>query len=243
MRISFPRLGKRKWGCLSDGQLASFVEGKMPPAARERVESHLAHCLECRESVALILRSERSPLSDIPPAWLARVRHLGSTPAVVGTPRWGWATAMAGLLVAAVAMTFAYRPEQKAIVADNATPKSAVASAQPVAPETDQVRNLPSRSAMPPVLIVPADGASVSRNLDVRWQALPAAVSYEVRVLDADGDTVWSRQTRDDHLLIPAGVALHKGEKYFLQLSANLPTGKRIHAKAVSFRMEAGQEP
>lgn len=239
MRIPIPQLGKRKWGCLSEEQLASFVDGTMPPAALEKLESHLANCVDCRESVALLTRSESSPLTDVPPAWLARVRHLGSTDRVTGSSRLAWAAGMACLLVAGLAMTFAYRPEQKAVVADNVQPKPATA---PIAAERDQVRNLPPRSTMPPVVITSTLGANVSRSFEVRWESVPTAVSYEVRVLDSAGDTLWTRQTSDDHLLIPAGVSLQKGKKYFVQLSASLPTGKTIHAKAASFQVGADQE-
>ena len=233
MRIPFSPKWKRKWTCLNDAQLAAYVDGKQPPAERARAEKHLAGCPTCRESVALLLRSERETPGEVPSAWLARVSRLGQEQprSAIG---WGWAAVAAGFLIAVGAITLAYRPRPQTEIAATrpAAASNPAAATSPVTP--DEVRNVPKPSSTP-VIIAPTDGATISRRSELRWQGLAAAVSYEVRVLNAAGDTVWKSSTNQDHLQLPRDATLHSGEKYFVLISANLPTGKTVRAQAVSF--------
>ena len=242
MRIPFPPRWKRTWSCLDEAQLAAYADGSLPAAQRTRAEHHLSKCLRCRDNVAVLLRSERTTANAVPPAWIARVLHLGDPRGAQGGLRWAWAGALACLLMAAIGITLAHRPQLPDTVAVSRPPAAPpVATGPTPAAEHDEVRKL-AQPATGPVVIAPADGASVARDLEVRWQPLASAVSYEVRVLDADGDTVWHTQTSADHLQIPADASLHGGRKYFVLLSASLATGKTVHARAVSFNVETGQE-
>jgi hypothetical protein len=236
MRIPF--LQRRKWRCLDESGLAAYVDGSLPVRQREHAETHLANCATCRGQVAMLVRSQREPSTAVPPAWIARARQLGDPLPAQGRASWAWAGAMACLLLFALAINYAYRPAPQPTVAEArpSSPSPAATSAGP-ALEHDQVRDL-AKPATVPVVIAPPDGASVARDLEVRWQPLPSAVTYEVRVLNADGDTLWRTQTSAERLQIPAAVPLQRGRRYFVLISATLPTGKTVHARAVSFNLE-----
>ncbi len=242
MRIPFSPKWKRRWSCLNETQLAAYTDGWLPAPERARAETHLSQCVACRDSVAVLLRSERPSDVAVPPAWLGRVRHLGEPRQAPGVPRWVPVGALACILLAAMAVTFVSLPQPQNTIASSHQPSAPplVTGSAPTA-ERDEVRNL-ARPSTGPIVIAPLEGANVATNLEVRWQPLASAVSYEVRVLDAAGDTVWSTQTNADHLQFPAATSLHGGRKYFVLISASLPTGKTVHARAVSFNVEAKQE-
>ena len=50
------RIGKPKDKCLSDDEIACFVDGLAEPGLRKRVEDHLAHCSLCLHNVAELKR-------------------------------------------------------------------------------------------------------------------------------------------------------------------------------------------
>ena len=241
MRIPFSPKWKRTWNCLDDRRLAAFVDGTLSSAKRANAEAHFAECESCRHSVALIVRSSRETEGAVPPEWMARVRHLGEAKNSPSAAGWAWAGAMACIVIVATGMIFSSREHAPEIVTASRIP-SAPPTAAPVARvEQDEMRNL-VKPAPGPAVIVPAEGARVANNLEVRWQPLPNAVAYEVRVLNVAGDTIWHSRTGADHLQIPAAASLQSGNKYFVQISASLPTGKTVHARSVSFQVEANRE-
>jgi anti-sigma factor RsiW len=42
--------------CLSDNDIAAFVDGKVWPEERPRMEGHLARCAKCRDIVVFVFR-------------------------------------------------------------------------------------------------------------------------------------------------------------------------------------------
>jgi hypothetical protein len=155
---------------------------------------------------------------------------------------WKWAAAGALACSLAVSTWMLLLPKQVApIVARVAAPTVSVAVPQrPSQDAPDQVRNA-GRPTSGVVVIAPLMDATVPRDLEVHWRSVAAAVSYDVLILNATGDMVWRTHTTSDRLRIPLSVPLHTGEKYFVLLSANLPSGKTIRAKAIPFFVETKQ--
>lgn len=237
MRNPFPPKWKRTWSCLDEAQLAAYVDGTQAPNVRARSENHLSKCEACRNAVATLLRSECEP-SEVPPAWLTRVRHLGETqPRRAGA--WGWAAATTALVVGALALTFAYRPVPRAQVAVSHPVTIPENATQPK--PSEQVRGLTAPS-LDPAILSPAEGQTIGQDAQLHWQAVPSALGYEVRILNVAGDTVWKSRTNSDHVPMPRTGSLRAGEKYFVLISANLPNGKTVRTHAVSFNIRADQD-
>jgi hypothetical protein len=244
MRIPLMPIGRRTWLCLSEADLAAYADGALRGRRRTRAERHLAKCGPCRAELGFLLQSERSPAQPVPPGWLARVRHLADQPDVPQRTRvWEWAGVGAIACLAVAGTWMAVRPREVPVTVATVRASSARAIvAQPAAENaTDQVRHT-GHGAVGLVVIAPGSGATVARDAEIRWQPLAVALSYDLVILNASGDTVWRTRTNADNLHLPSNAPLHGGEKYFVIISANLVTGKTLRAKAIAFQIAATQD-
>lgn len=228
---------KRTWLCLNESELAGYVDGVLSGWRRRRAETHLAGCIRCRRELSLLIHSEQLPSDSAPAEWIARVRQLSQKRTPVAHRRWQWAMAGAALSCGlAVSAWLVIRP---------AHPSPALAKIEAPGPmpsrsqsgDAAEVRTFGNATAEPAV-IAPAAGATVGREPELRWQPVPSALSYEIAILNRDGDTVWRTRTDAESLRVPADAALTHGAEYFVMISANLSSGKTVRAKAVPFRVE-----
>ena len=129
--------------CWPEGDLRAYLDGELPPEARQHVAAHLPGCGACsRRYAELSARAAR--VSDL----------MAGLPAIVpqGTPRldlapargrsWAWAALP---LAAALAMAFAMLPRHRATV-PQAPPTPAVVPAPPAQTEAAVVRQSPVRA-------------------------------------------------------------------------------------------------
>lgn len=230
------------WRCLNETDLASYADGRLTGWRKTHYERHIAGCRYCRSELAFLLRAERTALRPLPPGWMERARTLAHQTA--SPPAWRWARAGITALVAFVAVGswMVTRPSRQQIP-DNTPPASAAAPVEhtqgPSIPEPPQVRHF-GRAEAPIVVTVEHDRSGLG--VEFRWKPVPSAVTYDLRVLDAAGDTVWHFRTRSEQLRLPASVALKPGQKYFALISASLPNGKAVRSRATPFEAVASQE-
>src|SRR5690242_13848558 len=194
MRMPFLSPGRRKWRCLSPEELAFYADGGSSGFQRVRVERHLTSCRACRESLAVVLKSASADPAGVPSSAIARVRHLGHQ-APRANPRWAWAVAGALACVLAgwgIIRMIEHPKAQATAVAANRAPTPVSSSAPADRGNQDQVRKLETARAAAPVVVLPAADAKVTPDVEVRWQPLPGTVAYDVRILNAAGDLVWS---------------------------------------------------
>ncbi len=237
MRMPFPPKWMRTWSCLNDAQMAAFVDGTQSAGDRAKAERHLSDCADCRQAVALLLRSE-NVAGEVPPAWVARVRHLGSEQPT-SSAGWRWAAATALLVLAGLGLTVAYRPKPQTEVAVAAPgPNNQSVDTQASA---DQVRKL-TMPTVEPAILSPAEGQTVAHDAQVQWEPVGSAVDYEVRILNSAGDTLWKSKSAAPHVQLPGKLSTRSSEKYYVLIVANLPNGKSVRARAVSFHVRAEQE-
>lgn len=235
MRTPSPPAEKRTWWCLNEVQLASYLDGTVSGWGRRRVERHLATCERCRGEVSLLVHSQREPSQSVLPEWLARVRGLGEQRASGRSWRW----APAGAAVAALACSLILGTWLIAYLHRGAATLAKTAVTGAVAPTVssegaDQVREL-SKSNAGPMVITPAAGATLTRGFDIQWQPMPMAISYDLTILNGDGDTVWHTRTSGQSFHLPEKVLAADGREHFLMITANLSSGKTVRAKAVPF--------
>jgi predicted anti-sigma-YlaC factor YlaD len=62
--LALPVIGVEEEACLALEDLGCYLDGSLTPAGRAAVESHLAHCAQCRCSLAELYREVRTILAD-----------------------------------------------------------------------------------------------------------------------------------------------------------------------------------
>lgn len=116
--------------CPSDLDLARFVEGTLPPDARELMVAHLAGCDDCREVVATVVAAQdvESPADSapapvpspvpVPPAMPAHPANSFPAPSRLRVPAvWAGVVAVAALAVIAVRVV-SMRPDRPVTATD-----------------------------------------------------------------------------------------------------------------------------
>jgi Putative zinc-finger len=233
---SSPEEKRTRW-CLNEFQLASYLDGTVSGRRRRRIELHLAKCERCRREVSLLVHSQRESSQSVPPEWLARVRDLGEQVAIKRPWRW----AIAGVAGTALACSLilgtlvAHRHQSPVNLAKAAATVAGPSTAS--SPDSEQVREL-GKSIAEPMVIAPAAGATVTSDLELQWQPVPAALTYDLVILNADGDTVWHTRTNGQSFHVPDSVLVDHGAEYFVMISANLSSGKTVRARAIPFRVQ-----
>ena len=110
----------------------------------------------------------------------------------------------------------------------------AVSVSMPMAVSSSAALSI-SPPASLPILLSPQPGAIVHpSDFSIRWEAVPNAVAYEVRVVTADGDLVWHKRVRENSVTTPK-QSLRPGTKYFVWVRAWLADGKTQQSAAVGF--------
>ncbi len=221
LRLAGGGSARRAPACPDEEVLAGLVEGGVSEERRREVEAHLADCRDCLAQLGLLTRLARAE-ADLPPVparWLDAARG----PRRSGARSWRWAVpAAAGLLVA---LGLVLRPEPPG------GPRPA-----------PEVRAEPAAVANPAAAILhPAEGAVLGRRqIAIRWTPVPGALSYEVRLTDADGGSLWEEETADTESVPPATLALAEGGPYFAWVEARLADGRTLASRAVAFRVGVG---
>jgi hypothetical protein len=233
---------KRGWWCPSDDMIAAYTDGVVGKRTRSWVEFHLARCIRCRLVVADGIKAQRQ--SELPAAPVALV---GQAIALVGTRsasrKWTWAPAgalAAVLLVAALVLTVR-RPEQTIVQSAPALPAPVIAKTEtaPIlkTPAPEIVRGLSGADGQLNVLYPHVDSVIQGEPLQFRWRTIPHARSYEVRVVNTDGDLVWQTEAEKSPLPMPADIALKNGS-YFVWITAFLENGRTAKSVPVRFQVK-----
>lgn len=221
---------RRGWRCPDEARLASFVEGKLPAAARDGLEAHLADCAFCLGQVGFLSRAAKlGPPPAVPVHLLAAARGERGRLLVPFRPA-RLLAATAGLVLALLAGT--HGPGSRGVGGPGLEDGAAGPS--------HEVRTVPGAAASPR-LLVPAEGAILPRSgLELGWRETPDALFYTVQVVDADGDVVWEGRTEGTRLAVPPTAPLAPGRPYFAWVLAHLRSGATVPSPAVGFRLTPG---
>lgn len=223
---------RRRWGCLTEAEVASFADGTVKARERKRIEDHLERCAYCREQVAFLYGLKEAELPPaVPAGWMATARELAQ-PKRKGLASWQWrwgaVAAAAACLVLVVVTVILRRPSQETRSLPKLSPRSGSA-----------VRGGSSLSSLPE-LIFPTPQASVSAaHLQFRWEPVKGAREYEIDVVTAAGDLAWSGKTEKTSAQLPSGVSLSPGQKYYVWIRAYLREDKVVQSGAVPFVISA----
>ncbi len=240
------RNGQRRWNCPRDAQIAAYADCQLAGGAKERVEAHLADCDFCRDQVGYLIRSANSPIPEPPPdSLLDRARKLGEEmPRAGGIAFWQWGKIAAATACLVLVGTIAFRhhpagPTTAPSNPQNVLPIQALPQARPTVPAAIAPRPAVRGGInhwIEPALVFPPAGAMVPEgNIDFRWEPVAGTHDYEIKLLTADGDMLWTGITPSSSLRLPADVKLEAGTKYFVQVRANLAEGKSSQSAPVMF--------
>ena len=235
---------KRGWRCLDEEELAAYVEQRVAGRDRERVEGHLVACKACRDQVGFLVRAEEERgLAAVPGGWLVQARELERPGARAWMSAWYWGTAAtaAACLLLAAALWLRPQPEAKPSVSKAVPAPASEVLAQaetkplPPAPPAPVVRNQAGVAAAPEV-IFPRPHSTVAREgLAFRWKEVKGALSYEVRLVNAEGDVLWEQRVQGQSTKPAPTLTLKPGETCFLWVGADLPDGRTVQSKAIPF--------
>ena len=227
-----------RFHCPDEHQLAAYVDQQLIGAERERVESHLAKCDSCLRQVGFLVKESQLPAGSVPPFLVDRAKKLDSKVHTSSSFAWKWVTAPAGIVLIAIGLliwreTRPHIEENSRIVATAQQPSAAVVPDKARSGADIAVRSASSSAVLPHVLS-PQPGVIVHpSDFTVRWQAIPNATVYDVRVVNAEGDLVWSTRVHENSAKVPQ--VLRPGMKYFLWVRAFLANGKTEQSEAVGF--------
>jgi anti-sigma factor RsiW len=189
---------------LSDSELAGFVDNRLDQAARHLAMAHLDACAECRAELIAITNLARGA------AVSSSQRLTGSSSHRLIVSSWrrgrGLVVASVGALAAGLAGIMLYRG-----TVDPGEPADTVRA--PVIASTESPRI---------VAVAPRDGASLQRQADrvFTWQSYDSD-NYRFVILQEDGTPLWSLDTHDTSLVLPADVSLRPGGTYFWRVDAH----------------------
>lgn len=257
--------GERSWNCPNEGQLAAYIGKRLHHSARTAFETHASNCDYCLSQLAFLVQAPDSNVEHVPAALLLPARELVKQKRSA-VPGWGWRwvaapLAIAGLVLLVIGLGIQLRrqqtasPEQGSLVAKKIEPSPMLSPpiayvppaepSKPTAPTLMPKRNgSPVRSSSPnelfPALAYPREGQAVPRGgLELRWQPVADAIFYEVRLLSASGDVVFSARTEEVQIRPGPGVSLVPETKYFAMVTAHLREGKTTKSSVVGFRLTA----
>jgi hypothetical protein len=235
----------RAWNCPKDEAIAAYVDGNVDANERSRVESHLADCAHCRGLVADVLRMKESDSPAIP-------LQLKQKAVALAAPRsrrmqWIlWPVVAAGAACALIVALWLRYPQQVnwPSTPPVATAPTVIAKSEPAPalrqPSGEVERNVAASSHLP-VLIFPQKNAVLTpQQLQFKWKAIPQSRYYEIRVVTADGDLVWSAQSENLNLKPPRDLELKDGA-YFVWISAYVESGPVQKSAPVRFVVRASR--
>lgn len=172
-------------GHVTESDLAGYLDNDLAPADRQRVESHLDACAQCRLELVEVQRLAAS--------------YQAATPR--GVRRW-----MPAVAVLAVAASLA---------ALLLIPRGRDAATQRVEPVRSGGQAAGREGQRRIEVVSPAGDVAVgAATIAFTWHAVSADV-YRLTLLTESGEPVWSLETADTTALVPSGTRLKPGAYFW----------------------------
>ena len=227
-----------RFHCPDEHLLAAYVDQQLIGAERERVESHLAKCDSCLQQVSFLIKESQSSALSVPPSLVYRAKKLETAGNKTAPFSRKWVTVAAASAVMAIGL-MAWR-EAKPNIEENSTTIATVPHASdpaiPARVNSDAETAVRSASSpdSQPLVLSPQPGAVVhGPDFSIRWEPVPNAAAYEVRIVTADGGLVWRGRVHENS--VNPKQTLRAGSKYFVWVRAWLANGKTLQSPAVGF--------
>lgn len=227
-----------RFHCPDEHQLAAYVDQQLIGAERERVESHLGKCDSCLQQVGFLIKQSPDTVESAPSSLVYRAKQFA--PRVRENEPFGWKSVSVAAAMVVVIGLMVWREtrhniEEKSTIIASVPQPSVPGIAGGFESGADTAVRSASAPDSKPVLLSPQPGAIVhASDFSIRWEPVPNASAYEVRVVTADGDLVWGKRVHHNSAT-PPKETLHAGVKYFVWVRAWLANGKTQQSAAVAF--------
>lgn len=215
--------------CPGDREIAAWFDGDLPDSAHQRLERHLQVCEHCLARIGLLGRLENGDEQRaVPESVLAAAKNIGAgSESKARRPVLAWATAAVLVLAVFTAVTLNRGPAD----GPPGQAESHVGSTQPA-------RTL--RSTAPPDarfgVAVNLPDAPLAPGTTISWSGPADPLRYELSVLSAAGDVVWTEQLATDAWVLSSAAGLAAGTEYYLRVDAVLRDGRILSSPHVPLR-------
>jgi len=221
--------------CIDERVLIDYLAGRVDGHERGRLVRHIADCRHCLGQLAEAVVGFGQPLPAVAPADADAVRAarrlagrpLATAPSRAPDPtRLSWLTASvaAAALVVLVAGGLFRAPT-------------------PGGPD-ETLRRSTTATPSVPELTAPYEGQRLRRDeLTLRWHGVSGARRYAVSLLDERGELLWDSVVATSEVRVPEAITLAPGARYFVWVSAELESGRRIRSRSVAFELVASRPP
>ena len=233
------------WNCPKDDAIAAYVDGNVDATERSRVESHLADCAHCRGLVAAVVRMKERELPAVPLQLKQRAVGL-ATPRTRRMQWILWPVVAAGAASVLILTLWTRSPQQVNLPSTTpaATAPTVIAKSEPAPalrpPSREVERNVAASNHLPVLIFPQENNVLTPQRLEFKWKAIPQSRYYEIRVVTADGDLVWSAQSENLNLKPPSDLELRDGA-YFVWISAYVESGPVQKSAPVRFIVRASR--
>ena len=190
--------GVRESSHLSEADLAGFLDRDLANAERQRVIAHLDECAACRRELV-----EMRQMVDS----YSRARDAAAATDGRTGRRRAWRVGLATTLAAAGVVGL--------LLVRGRTVEP---------PDANRVREAPAPGEMGGnariAVVSPPEGATISPHRTVFTWRPTGADLYRFALLTESGEPVWTHETSDTTVTLPATVAVRRGESYFWRVDA-----------------------
>jgi Putative zinc-finger len=241
-RMSHPErvleFSRRGWRCLSDDDVAAYLDDRLDDTSRRETESHLANCHACRSLIGDVIAMRRREILQLPlglkeralsAALSARKRPSVLVPAF----------ATAGFACLILAIFLLESPQTLNLPLRKAPAVPAIAKSDLPSRQGDGNSDIVRKPTQPETaarILFPPQDASLERSqLRFRWRSVSRAEYYEVRVVTSDGDPVWAGESKTNSVDLPTDLSLSDGT-YFVWVGAMID-GQIKRSLPVRFRV------
>jgi hypothetical protein len=149
--------------------------------------------------------------------------------------------ALAGIALLVVFIVVFRKPSQQLVVLSPPTPAAPLVAksepTSPLQPAPDLVRKPRTPELSLTILFPQTSSVMSSGRLRFSWRPVPHSRSYQVRLVETDGDLVWEGQTDKSALQLPTEVDVKDGS-YFVWITAFLEDGRIVKSVPVRFLVE-----
>ena len=198
---------ERTPACPDDFVFTALAEGEVALDENQNLKEHLSQCDYCIGHLADLSRiGELDEGEPVPELLMARARRLGrGTGFRVQAPRW----AAAALVVLAVGVTFSP-------LSDRQTVPGQTPGVSEQLSEVPQFRSI-DRPNVRPEILIPSSGQFLPVNEPVfEWTAVQGSLYYDIRLVSAEGETVWEERVKNTRRALPGDLQLQAGTDYYL---------------------------
>ncbi len=208
---------------VSEADIILYLEAKLLPAERERVETHVGRCKHCAHVFSTVARMPHLLEQDTPveadvTAFITRASEI--VPRRMSSN--GWRLFFSPLRVSFATLSLVCVAALGYFL---------------FSPERSQYRSTDLPPA--PLTMFPPDGALITDSAPTfRWTNIAPSSAYTFTLMDEGGSPLWKTDTRDTALALPPSVVLVSGKTYLWKVETLLADQSRERPALYVFKYQ-----